>query len=93
MKHPIFHDGEDCYARVPSSGGLQLIECEITGPLTRRAVRDLDGKPMGYALAYKVLLDGATRESLFVEGDLRKRWKRGDWVALKNVWQPKREAR
>lgn len=93
MKHPLFHEGETCYAVVPSSGGVQLMECDITGPLVRRAIRDLDGNHLGFASAYKVLLDGAVRECLFAERDLRKKWQRCDWGMLRGIWQPKREAR
>lgn len=93
MSHPLFHVGETSYACVPSSGGQQLIECEITGPLVRRSIRDLDGNHMFYAQAYTVLLDGAVREIPFAERDLCKKWQRCDWGMLRGIWQPRREAR
>ena len=93
MKHPLFHPGETCYANIPCSTGRAYMECDITGPLVRRSIRDLNGKHQFYALAYMVLLDGATRETPFPECDLRKKWQRSDWGALKTIWQPKREAR
>lgn len=92
MKHPLFQPGETCDACVPTSSGIQIMECEITGPLLRRSVRDLKGNHMGYALAYKVYLEGATRESLFAECDLRKQFEPSD-DELKLIWQPKRVAR
>lgn len=88
MKHPIFHPGETCWARVPTSEGTQWMECEITGPLVRRMIRDLDLKPIGYALAYMVLMDGATMETPWRECDLRKKWQRCDWGMLRGIWQP-----
>lgn len=93
MKHPIFHEGETCWAAIPTSSGMQLMECDITGALVRRSIRDLDGVHMFYAPAYKVLLDGAVREIPFAERDLRKKWQRSDWGMLRGIWQPKREAR
>lgn len=88
MKHPIFHPGETCWARVPTSQGTQWMECEITGPLVRRMIRDLDLKPIGYALAYMVLMDEATMETPWLECDLRKKWQRCDWGMLRSIWQP-----
>lgn len=101
MKHPIFHPGETCWALVPTSTGLQRMECEITGPLARRSIRDLDGQHLLYAEAYMVLLDEATLETPWAERDLRKKWLRSDWQSLKcswygemrQIWQPRREAR
>jgi hypothetical protein len=93
MKHPLFQPGETCWARVPTSQGTQWMECDITGPLARRMIRDLDLKPIGYALAYMVLMDGATMETPWPECDLHKKWQRSDWQSLKQIWQPKREAR
>lgn len=93
MKHPIFHPGETCWARVPTSQGDQWMECDITGPLARRMIRDLDLKPIGYALAYKVLMDGATMETPWPECDLRKKWQRCDWEELGKIWRPDRTPR
>lgn len=93
MKHPLFHPGETCWARVPTSQGHQRMECDITGPLARRMIRDLDLKPIGYALAYMVLMEDATMEVPFPERDLCKKWQRSDWASLKQIWQPRREAR
>lgn len=90
MKHPIFHVGETCYAAVPVSTGVQRIECEITGPLNRRSIRDLDGSHLGFALAYQVLLEGAVREVPFAERDLRKKFERSDWGMLRGIFQPDR---
>jgi hypothetical protein len=90
MKHPLFHEGETCWAVIPTSTGTQLMECDITGPLVRRAIRDLDGQLICYALAYKVLLEGAVREIPFAERDLRKKWQRCDWGFLRGIWQPDR---
>jgi hypothetical protein len=90
VKHPLFHVGETCYACIPVSTGVQLIECDITGPLVSRAIRDLDGQLIGYAQAYKVLLEGAVREIPFAERDLRKKWQRSDWGMLRGIWHPDR---
>ena len=88
MKHPIFHVGEKCNAVIPTSSGVQLMKADITGPLARRSIRNLDGKHIGYAECYRVLLDGATLETLFAERDLRKRWERGSWSDPSCVWKP-----
>lgn len=83
MKHPIFHKDETCYAVFPTSTGSQLSECDVKVILPRGQGR----------YAYRVLLLGATRECVFEEFDLRKKWERRDWGMLRGIWQPKREAR
>jgi hypothetical protein len=93
MNHPIFHPGETCYALIPTSTGLQRMECEIMGGRKRRTIRDLNGNPMGEAECYLVLMEDATLETPWAERDLRKKWQRSDWGAMKTIWQPKREAR
>jgi hypothetical protein len=96
VKHPIFHPGETCWARVPTSEGVQWMQCDIVGALARRMIRDLDLKPIGYAEAYLVLMEDATLEVPFPERDLCKKWQRSDWKSLKcdwygetwQIWQP-----
>jgi hypothetical protein len=72
MKQQIFHPGETCWALVPTSTGVQRMECEIREPLTRRSICDLDGNHLFYTEAYVVLLEGATLETPWAERDLRK---------------------
>jgi hypothetical protein len=87
VKHPIFHVDEPCYALVQTSSGIQRMECDITGARTRRMVRDLDGKQLGYAECYKVLFDGATMETLIAERDLQKKFVPCN-DELKKIWRP-----
>jgi hypothetical protein len=98
MKHQIFHPGETCWARIPTSTGDQWMQCDITGPRVRRPIRDLGGELIGYAIAYLVLMEEATMETPWPECDLRKKWQHSDWRALKcnwygetkQIWQPPR---
>lgn len=88
MKHPIFHEGEECYALVPTSDGEQQMLCTITGAFKRRLIRDLGGNLIGYANAYLILMDGATLDTPWAEEALCKKWERRDWGMLRGVWQP-----
>jgi hypothetical protein len=83
MTHPIFHPGETCYVHFPTSSGWQYTECEVTGLIPRGQGR----------YAYRVRLQGASRDCVFEQGDLSKRWERSDWGMLRGIFQPRRQAR
>ena len=83
MKHPIFHPREE--ARIgPHAHDKRLVgyDCEITGTLT----------PVYGEYRYTVLVNHCIA-TIVLESTLQKVWKRSDWGAMKNVWQPRREAR
>jgi hypothetical protein len=89
MKHPIFHEGEECYikqsAAIPHLSGR---ECTIIGGLARRAVYDDFGNHIGYQDSYKIIPDGCKEPVCAPEGMLRKKFIPCN-SQLKKIWQPK----
>ena len=83
MSYPIFHPGEE--ARIgPYAHDRRMVgkHCEITGTLA----------PLYGEHRYSVLIEHRLA-TIVLEATLQKVWKRSDWGAMKNVWQPRREAR